>query len=269
MNILIIDDDPGVRKYLEEVMGLMGHSVVSFENGYDAIDYVREHGASLAYIDAKLPGIDGFQTLKKIREIDPKVSGVMISGNAVDDLLEVPTKDGIYVSLTKPFDIEQIEEINKAYENIRGPLEFIYDNPYGLDTEKLIRAKILIADDEKEIINVLSDFLKSEHFTNLDTASDGDEAISKFNKGKHDLVITDIVMPKKSGIDVLRHVKAVSPNSQIVILTANANKDSAITAVKLGAYDYIEKPFNLEIISRIVKRAIEKKLLLERDRVEE
>jgi CheY-like chemotaxis protein len=193
----------------------------------------------------------------------------MISGDAVDDLLEVPTKDGVYVSLTKPFDIEQIEEINKAYENIRGPLEFIYENPYGLDDEKLIKAKILVADDEQEIISILSDFLKSEEFANIDTAFDGEDAISKFNKEKHDLVITDIVMPKKSGIDVLRHIKAVSPNSQVIIITANANKDSAITAVKLGAYDYIEKPFNLEILSRVVKRAIEKRLLLEKYNVEE
>ena len=269
MKILIVDDDPGVRKYLEEVMDKMGHSVVSFENGYDAIDYVKEHGVSLAYIDVTLPGIDGFQTLKKIREIDPKVSGVMISGDAVDDLLEAPVKDGVYINLTKSLTTEEIEEINRSYENIRGPLEFIYDNPYGFDTDKLTQAKILIADDEKEIINIISDCLVDDKYTSLDTASDGNKAISKFNEKMHDLVITDIVMPKKNGIDVLRHVKAVSPNSQVIIITANADKDSAITAVKLGAYDYIEKPFNLDALSRIVKHAVEKKLLLDRDNLEE
>jgi DNA-binding NtrC family response regulator len=263
MKILIVDDDPGVRKYLEEVMELMGHSVVSFQNGYDAIDHLREHEASLAYIDVTLPGIDGFQTLKKLREIDPKLSGVIISGDKVDELADPPVKDGVYISLKKPFDVEQIEEINKAYENIRGPLEFIYENPYGLDTEKLAQAKILVADDEKEILNVILTVLEDEQFCCLDTALDGDEATLKFDKDQHDLIITDIMMPKKNGIDLLRHVKAVSPNSQVIIITANADKDSAITAVKLGAYDYIEKPLDLYVLSRIVKRAIEKKLLLD------
>ena len=246
-------------------MELMGHSVVTFKNGYDAIDYLREHEASLAYIDVKLPGIDGFQTLKKLREIDPKLAGVIISGNKVEDLLESPIKDGVYISLIKPFTVEQIEEINKAYENIRGPLEFIYDNPYRLDAEKLAQTKILIADDEKEIINVILTILEDEKYSNIDKALDGEQAILEFNEKKHDLIITDIVMPKRNGIDVLRHVKAVSPNSQVIIITANADKDSAITAVKLGAYDYIEKPLDLYALSRIVKRAIEKKLLLDRD----
>lgn len=265
MKILIVDDDPGVRKYLQEVMELMGHSVVSFKDGYDAIDHLREHEASLAYIDVKLPGIDGFQTLKKLREIDPKISGVIISGDKVDELLESPVKDGVYISLKKPFSIEEIEEINKAYENIRGPLEFIYDNPHGLDIEKLAGAKILVADDEREILNVILTVLEDDKFTHIDTASDGEEAIMKFDEKEHDLVITDIVMPKKNGIDVLRHVKAVSPNSQVVIITANADKDSAITAVKLGAYDYIEKPLDIYALSRIVKRAVEKKLILDKD----
>jgi DNA-binding NtrC family response regulator len=77
------------------------------------------------------------------------------------------------------------------------------------------------------------------------------------------VVILDIMMPKRNGIEVLRHVKAVSPSSQVIIVTGNADKDSAIAAVKLGAYDYIEKPFELDAIVLTTKRAIEKKLLLD------
>jgi DNA-binding NtrC family response regulator len=263
MKILVVDDEPGIRKYLEEVLTELGHAVVTVPNGYDAVDYVREHDVNLAYIDVAMPGIDGFETLKKIREIDPKVPAVMISGNAVERMLNAPLKEGVYVCLRKPFTIEDIEEINKSFEVIKGPLEFIYENPHDLDTRKLYGANILVADDEKEILNMINECLNEEGFTHVDNAGDGEQAITKFNKKKHDLVIIDIVMPKMSGMEVLRHVKAVSANSQVVIITANASKDTAITAVKLGAYDYIEKPFELDALARIAKRAIEKKLLLD------
>jgi DNA-binding NtrC family response regulator len=264
MKILIIDDDPAIREYLKEALSLEGHSVVSFVNGYDAIDYVKENDVGLAYIDVKLPGIDGFETLKKIREIDPKVSGVMISGNTVGDFVEGEVKEGVYVSLPKPFTVEQIEEVNKAYEKISDPIKFIYENPYGLDNEKIVNAKILVADDEEGVREVIRDCLENEGFKSIDMSVDGSDAVKAFNRNKHDVVIADIVMPNLSGIGVLRHVKAINESSQVIIVTANADKDTAIAAVKLGAYDYIEKPFDLDALSRIVKRAVEKKLLLDK-----
>lgn len=263
MRILVVDDDPAIRDYLKEALELSGQSVVTVANGYDAIDYVRDHGVDLAYIDVVMPGIDGYETLKKIRDIDPTISAVILSGNAVQRLSESTLKKGVYASVTKPITIEQIEEINKSYELVRGPIEFIYDNPYGLDMERMKGAHILIADDEDEIVKIITECLTEEGFTSLDTASDGQEAIAKFNELKHDLVIIDIVMPKATGIEVLRHVKAVSPESQVIIVTGNAEKNSAITAVRLGAYDYIEKPFDLFALARIAKRAVEKRLLMQ------
>ena len=266
MKILVVDDEPEIRDYLKETLSWLGHTVVTVPNGYDAIDYVREYGVHLAYIDVAMPGIDGFETLKRIREIDPKIPAVMISGNAVEQMTNAPLKDGVYVCLKKPFTIEDIEEVNRSYEAIREPLEFIYENPHSLDMRRVYGAPILIADDERAIVGLIRECLEGEGFAGIDTAADGDEAIEKFNKVKHDLVIVDIMMPKRSGMEVLRHVRAVSSNSQVIVITANASKDSAIIAVRLGAYDYIEKPFDLDSLVRIVKRAIEKKLLLDEQR---
>ncbi len=262
MKILVVDDEPSIRDYLKETLSDMGHEVVTVADGYAAIDYVRDHEVHLAYIDVVMPGIDGYETLKRIREIEPKVSSVLISGNAVDRMVGSSIPKGVFVCLKKPITIEQLEEINRSFEVIRGPLEFVYENPYGLDERKIVESRILVVDDEAEIINVISEALSGEGFTHIDSASDGDQAVGAFNAKKHDVVILDIMMPRKSGIEVLRHVKAVSPSSQVIIVTGNADKNSAIAAVKLGAYDYIEKPFELDTIVLTTKRAIEKKLLL-------
>jgi DNA-binding NtrC family response regulator len=263
MKILVVDDEPAIRDYLKEALSDMGHEVETVPDGYSAIDYVRDHEVHLAYVDILMPGIDGYETLRRIREIEPKVSSVLISGNAVDKMLGTSIPKGVFVCLKKPITIEQLEEINRSFEVIRGPLEFIYENPYGLDERRIVESRILVVDDEAEIVNVITETLSGEGFTEIETAEDGNEAIEKFNSTKHDVVILDIMMPKRNGIEVLRHVKAVSPSSQVIIVTGNADKDSAIAAVKLGAYDYIEKPFELDAIVLTTKRAIEKKLLLD------
>jgi len=264
MKVLIVDDDKVIRDYLIEIIENMGHSVIAVSNGYEAIDHIRQHGVNLAYIDINMPGIDGLQTLTRMRQIDPKVSAVMITGDDLERLEKGPLQKGVYVGLTKPFTEAQIKEINDAYENIKGPLEFVYDNPNALDREKMYGANILVADDEKNILDIIVNALDSDGFCNVDTVLNGEEAIESFNKKKHDLIITDIVMPKVTGMEILRHVKAISNSSQVIIITANANKDTAIAAVRLGAYDYIEKPFDLDTLQRITKMAIERKLLIDR-----
>ena len=263
MKVLIVDDDKEIRDYLSEIIENMGHSVVAVSSGYEAIDHIRQHGVNLAYIDINMPGIDGLQTLNRMREIDPKVSAVMITGSDLERLEKNPLQKGVYVGLTKPFTEQQIREINDAYEKVKGPLEFVYNNPYTLNMEKVYGATILVADDEKSIIDVVTNALDSDGFHNIDTAFNGEEAIESFNEKKHDLIITDIVMPKVTGMEILRHVKAISNASQVIIITANANKDTAIAAVRLGAYDYMEKPFDLDTLQRITKLAIERKLLID------
>jgi DNA-binding NtrC family response regulator len=263
MKILVVDGDRNTREYLEDVLGLMGNRVTCVADGYAAIDYVREHSVNLAYIDINLPGMDGFETLKKIREIDRDVSGVMISGDNANKILSNEIEKGIYVYLKKPFTIEQLVEINRAYNQIKDPLEFISDSPFSLDSGKISGAKVLIADDEKEIRTIILEHLLSEGFKNLETAKDGEDAIDRFDRTKFDVAILDIFMPTKSGIDVLRHIKAFSENTQVIILTAKADKDMAINAVNLGAYYFIEKPFDLYVLSRITKMAIERKLFLD------
>jgi two-component system, NtrC family, response regulator PilR len=134
------------------------------------------------------------------------------------------------------------------------------------------KGKILIVEDEKSMREVLKILLEEEHHK-IVTASDGLEGISYLDKDIFDLVITDIKMPKANGFDVLKKVKEISPDTIVIMITAFANKETAIEAMKLGAYDYISKPFNIDEIRLIVRKAIEKKkekdeLSLLREKVE-
>jgi two-component system response regulator PilR (NtrC family) len=115
--------------------------------------------------------------------------------------------------------------------------------------------KILIVDDERSMREVLGIMLKRAGY-DVTVASDGDEAIARVEKELFDLVITDLKMPTTSGLDVLRAVKETSPDSVVLIITAFASAESAVEAMKLGAYDYLPKPFQIDEVQLKVRNAL-------------
>jgi two-component system, NtrC family, response regulator PilR len=120
------------------------------------------------------------------------------------------------------------------------------------------KGKILIVEDEKSMREVLKILLEGEGYEVM-TASDGLEGIAHLDKDIFDLVVTDVKMPKVDGFEVLKRIKDISPDTIVIMITAFGTKESGVEAMKLGAYDYISKPFNIDEIRLIVKKAIEKK----------
>ncbi len=122
--------------------------------------------------------------------------------------------------------------------------------------------KILLVDDEKSMRDFLGIVLKKEGYY-VSTASNGDEAIRAIQKEIYDLVITDIKMPKCGGLEVLKAVKESCPQAAVLMITAFASTETAVEAMKEGAYDYITKPFQIDEVKLIIRNAIEKKSLRE------
>lgn len=120
--------------------------------------------------------------------------------------------------------------------------------------------KILIVDDERSMRDVLSIMLKRAGYQ-VTVAEDGEEAIAQIGKEIFDLVITDLKMPKAGGIEVLKAVKEISPETVVLLITAFASTESAVEAMKRGAYDYLTKPFQVDEVQLIVRNALEKRRL--------
>jgi two-component system, NtrC family, response regulator AtoC len=115
--------------------------------------------------------------------------------------------------------------------------------------------KILIIDDEPIIRNFFKDALKGQY--QIQTAQNGMDGIEKLKKEHYDLVFTDMLMPVKTGIDVLKYIKKSSKNTLVVIMTAFGSIDNAVEAMQLGAFQYLIKPFNVESIYTIIQKAKE------------
>src|SRR2546426_2904258 len=119
---------------------------------------------------------------------------------------------------------------------------------------------ILVADDEVSMRELLSMLLETEGYAVL-VASNGREAMEIFSqeKDKVDLVIQDLKMPGMDGTELLRWLKSDSPDVPVIVITAFSTWDSAVEAMRLGAFDYIRKPFDTDSIRSVISRAIEKR----------
>jgi two-component system response regulator PilR (NtrC family) len=122
------------------------------------------------------------------------------------------------------------------------------------------KGRILIVDDEKSMREVLDIFLKAEGYE-VASADGGGSARDLMKKDIFNLVITDLKMPKISGFDLLKSIKEDSPHTTVVIMTAFGTTESAVEAMKLGAFDYIQKPFKMDDIRLVVKNAFERQKL--------
>jgi response regulator RpfG family c-di-GMP phosphodiesterase len=122
------------------------------------------------------------------------------------------------------------------------------------------RPRVLIVDDEKFIRDILADFLGMEGYV-VRTAEDGAAALSELHNAHYDLVISDLKMPRMGGIELLDAIGTAAPNALTVIMTGFGTVETAIDAMKRGAYDYILKPFKVEEVIRVVQRGLEKQKL--------
>jgi response regulator RpfG family c-di-GMP phosphodiesterase len=122
------------------------------------------------------------------------------------------------------------------------------------------RPRVLIVDDEKFIRDILADFLGMEGYI-VRTAEDGAAALDELNNSHYDLIISDLKMPRMGGIELLDAIGTAAPNALTVIMTGFGTVETAIDAMKRGAYDYILKPFKVEEVIRVVQRGIDKQRL--------
>ncbi|HNE29312.1 MAG TPA: response regulator, partial [Saprospiraceae bacterium] len=118
-------------------------------------------------------------------------------------------------------------------------------------------AKILIVDDEMPIRRTLREILEFEQY-DVDEANDGLECLAKVQKEKYDVVIMDIKMPKLDGIEALERLQILSPETPVIMVSGHGNIDTAVEAVKKGAFDYISKPPDLNRMLITIRNAMEK-----------
>ena len=125
---------------------------------------------------------------------------------------------------------------------------------------------ILIIDDERSIRNVLKDILANEGFT-VEEATDGEEGLQKFQSGNFDVILCDIKMPRIDGIEFLQKVMATGTEVPVIMISGHGNIETAVDAVKKGAFDYIAKPPDLNRLLITIRNALDKTVLVKETKI--
>jgi len=121
----------------------------------------------------------------------------------------------------------------------------------------LVDKKVLIVDDEERVVESIAGVLEDEGFR-VATARSGEEAIRVFQEEKPDVTLLDIWMPGMDGIEILKRLKGIAPECQVIMISGHATISTAMTSVKLGAFDFIEKPLSLDVLLLTIRRALDR-----------
>jgi CheY-like chemotaxis protein len=126
--ILVVDDEPNIRALFQDALQRSGYQVTTAASGPEALSLAGNQRFDLAFLDIKMPGLNGVDTLKALKQLNPEVNVVMITGYAAEDLVAASLNSGAFVCLTKPFGIAQILEVvrtitDEAEEAEEEPVE--------------------------------------------------------------------------------------------------------------------------------------------------
>lgn len=122
--------------------------------------------------------------------------------------------------------------------------------------EKNVNQTILVVEDKESMAGMLREVLEAEGYA-LTIARDGAEGIKAIREKRYDLILSDLKIPKKDGIEVLRAAKVEDPLTPVIVMTAFGNIETAVTAMKEGAFDFITKPFDTDYLTLLIRRALE------------
>ncbi|HEY50207.1 MAG TPA: response regulator [Dehalococcoidia bacterium] len=231
INILIVDDLHSMRMTLGGILEDEGYSVMTAEDGYHAIEAVGQRHFNIIFIDIKMPGIDGVQTFREIKKIDPDAAVVMMTAYSVEELFREAMEEGAYAIIYKPFDINMVIAI----------------------IEELLTRKtlVLVVDDHFADRETLKTVLEEKGYR-VATASDGTEAIDMVRSRHYDIIFLDVRLPDMTGFETFEQVKKIDPQATVIMMTGYAEEDLIKNAIEAGAYTCLRKPFDIDKVITLV-----------------
>lgn len=238
VKVLIVDDEPTVRKFLTQLLTMETMEVKCAENGSKAVEAAKKENFDLTFLDVKMPKVNGLQTLKQLKKINPDSKYVMMTGYAVDDLLEQAKKEGAVCSIKKPFDINQVKKL--ADELCRNK------SVNGL-------INILVADDEDVVLNFFKRLLKGEAY-NVTTVKTGKEALEIIQGKDFDLVFLDMMLEDIKGIELCAEIEKIKPDLSIILITGYVEERQQTAPEELNIKGYLYKPFEIKKIYEEVNK---------------
>ena len=233
--IMIVDDDPGMRLTLEEILEDEGFDVVGAEDGYRAIELAKQSRFDLIFMDIKMPGINGVEAYKEVKNISKSTMVVMITGFAVDELIQEALEEGAYAVIYKPLEVGQILDI----------------------VNKFLRTTLVLLVDHKAADRQILRAILEENDYEVKEASDGPEAIAMAADTHYGLILMDIKMPGMDGFSALEEIRRFDPQAKVIFISGHAMEEPVKESLRQGAYAALAKPVDPDELLELIRSIAE------------
>ncbi len=244
--VLVADDEAKSRELLRTVLEKSGYEIVEAADGVEALRNARDQKPDLLILDLHMPGLDGFGVVEEFRS-DPEfaMTPVMaLTASAMHGDRERALAAGFTSYISKPISLSIL----------RSEVERL------LTLGTLMPAtspaiSLLIIDDNTKSLELLSSALAQPDLLIL-TASDPEQGLDLVYSKHPQIVLTDLVMPHMTGIEVLERIMEFDPSTEVILMTAHYTTETAVEAIKKGASDYLNKPISLGALRARVGRLV-------------
>jgi DNA-binding NtrC family response regulator len=233
--ILIVDDDVGVARTTAMILEHQGYCVSTAEDGAEALAAVDQRPFDVILLDIKMPVMDGIETHRRIKEIRPDTTVVMMTAYAVEDLVEQALEDGAYGILYKPLDMEEVVSlIEELREAKRGAL-------------------ILVVDDNPAICTTMKHVLQTRD-CEVRIAHTGEDAIAAARERAYDVIFVDMKLPTINGLETYLAIRELDSQVVGIVMTGFRREMEELVEEALcnQAYACLFKPFDVEELLRLV-----------------
>jgi two-component system response regulator HydG len=237
LNVLIVDDDADMTETLADILIALEIDVEIANDGFKAIEKAKTKRFDLVLIDIKMPIMNGVETYQRIKRIQPKVIVVMITAYALQDLIAVALKEGVYGIWYKPIEIQKI-------------IELVEQTPRK-------GALLLIVDDDLSTCETLTDILQKKGHS-VAQVSSGEKAKRITQEKNFDIVFIDVKMPIMNGLETYMELRKIRPSIKAIMITAYRQEAQNLVeeAIKNNLYLCLYKPIDLDKMLKIVEEIL-------------
>lgn len=282
--VLVVDDEPQNLELVEAMLTPVGYEVLLTSNGDEALVLAIQRKPDLIILDLMMPGLSGFEVCARMK-MHPQTGGVPVL--FVTALSQIGDKERALAAggddfLTKPFQraellarVEALMKVRRLNRDLDRALAYLHELELARHATQPTKSAappgaplggvVLVVDDEPLPRQLFSDVLREAGYV-AHEASHGHQALEIARQKSIDVILLDIMMPGISGLEVLGKLGELTPDSPVIIVTANPTSENAIAALRLGAFDFIVKGFKSEVMLATVSRALERRRMAIRNK---
>lgn len=206
VKVLVVDDEEVIRTFMTRLLQLEGAEAAVAESGKQSLEMVKAARYDIIFVDARMPGLDGPETIKELKKISPASTYVMMTGYSLDTLLKKMDGETVEAFITKPFEIKEIVSILEDFVRQKS-------------TEEI--STILIVETEAAVSKFLGKLMKDYIVTTVET---GKEALELLRRSEFDLILSDMALLDMTGSELYAGILEIRPDAKIILLTGDARK---------------------------------------------